>query len=99
MTDTVLKQVPQILENPVIVMQSLQKNSRVTMFGEVRGENGKPVLAVLELEPTNFKGLKMNNIVLASTYGKDNAQSLINRSRLLYVDANKKKNHELASSQ
>lgn len=64
------------------------------MFGEVKGENGKPVLAVLELEPTNREGLKINEIKLASAYGKDNAQSLIDRSKLLYVDANKNRTND-----
>ena len=89
MTDRVIKQVPNILEHPVLIMQSLQKDSRLTMFGNVYGENGKPVLAVIELYPTSGRGFKMDSMKLASAYGKDNAQSLIDRSDILYVDPDK----------
>lgn len=89
MTDNVIKQVPDILEHPVLIMQSLQKDSRLTMFGEVYGKNGKPVLAVIELYPTSGQGFKMNSMKLVSAYSKDNAQSLIDRSRILYVEPDK----------
>lgn len=90
MTDTVIKQVPNILENPIVVMQSQQKGSRVTMFGELFDAKGSPVLAVLELTPTSGRGLILNEIKLASAYGKDtNPQRLLDTSRILYVDPNK----------
>lgn len=91
MTDRVIKQVPYVLEHPMLIMQSLQKDSRLTMFGEIYGENGKPVLAIIELYPTSGKGFKMDSMKLVSAYGKDNAQSLINRSRILYVEPDKKR--------
>lgn len=91
MTDRVIKQVPYVLEHPMLIMQSLQKDSRLTMFGEVYGENGKPVLAIIELYPTSGKGFKMDSMKLVSAYGKDNAQSLIDRSRILYVEPDKKR--------
>lgn len=91
MTDRVIKQVPYVLEHPMLIMQSLQKDSRLTMFGEVYGENGKLVLAIIELYPTSGKGFKMDSMKLVSAYGKDNAQSLIDRSRILYVEPDKKR--------
>lgn len=90
MTDRVIKQVPYVLEHPMLIMQSLQKDSRLTMFGEVYGENGKLVLAIIELYPTSGKGFKMDSMKLVSAYGKDNAQSLIDRSRILYVEPDKR---------
>ncbi|NLB80583.1 MAG: DEAD/DEAH box helicase family protein, partial [Clostridiaceae bacterium] len=90
MTDEILKQVPQIVENPIIIMQSKQKESRLTMLGEIYDLNGTPVLAVLELEPIGRKsGIVLNEIKIASAYGKDNAQSLINSSKILYIEPNK----------
>ena len=87
MTDDVIKQVPSILENPVLVMESLTVKGRLTLFGEVYGINGAPVLAVLELNPTNRNGHSLDIIKIASAYGKDtNPQRLINNSRILYVD-------------
>lgn len=92
LNDKIIKQVPQIIENPVIIMDSLQKGSRLTVLGEVYDLNNKPVLAVLELEPTNNKGeIILDEIKIASAYGKDNVQNLINNSRILYIDGNKKR--------
>ncbi len=92
MSANILKQVPDIIERPIIVMQSKQKQSRITMFGEVYDTAGTPVLAVLELEPIGRNGeLQMDTIKLVSTYGKDNTQGLINSSDILYLDPNKKR--------
>ncbi len=88
MTDDIIKQVPDILENPIFVSKSLQKDSRLTIFGEVYAD-GKPILAVLELDPTGRNGASLDEIKIASAYGKDNAQNLINRSSTLYVEENK----------
>ncbi len=44
------------------------------------------------LEPTNLKGnIILDEIKIASAYGKDNVQNLINNSNILYVDKNKKR--------
>lgn len=90
MTDNVIKQVPNILENPIIVMRSKSSQTRLTMFGEVYVDS-KPILAVLELEPTGRNGLKLDEIKIASAYGKDNAQNFINNSDVLYVENDKKR--------
>ncbi|MDD2218448.1 MAG: hypothetical protein PHX63_08495, partial [Eubacteriales bacterium] len=98
MTDRILKQVPQIVENPIPIMQSKQKGSRLTIFGEVYSSSGQPVLAVLELEPIGRKsGIVLNEIKLASAYGKDNPQSLINSSKILYIDPNKNRTNKWLS--
>lgn len=91
MTDAVLKQVPQIIENPVLIMQSKTAESRLTMFGTVVDENGTPVLAVLELKPKNRKGIELDELKIASAYGKDGAQGLIDSSDILYIDPNQKR--------
>lgn len=89
LNDKILKDVPRILENPIIVMQSLQTDSRLTMFGDVNDRDGKPVLVVIELDVTSGNNINLDEIKVVSTYGKDNAQSLINRSEILYVEPNK----------
>lgn len=94
MTDSVIKQIPDIVENPVIIMQSLNQDSRITMFGTVNDANGKPVLAVIELNPTSRKGYELDLFKIASVYGKDNSQSLINRSDILYIDPNKNRTNK-----
>ena len=92
MTDDVIKQVPQILENPILVMRSLTNSSRMTLLGEVYDSNGTSVLAVLELNAKDRKGTSINVIKIASAYGKDsNLQGFINRSQILYIDPNKER--------
>ena len=100
MTADIIKQVPQVLENPVVVLHSNEQSganqgknygSRVYMFGEVTDALGQPVSVSLELLPTNTKGLEMDNIVIASSYGKSNVQSALNTDQLLYIDPDKKR--------
>ena len=91
MTDQVIKQVPRILETPIIVMESKNNASRITVFGEIYDDDQKPVLAVLELSPTSNKGVILDQIKLASAYGKDNIQNFINSSKILYIEPDKKR--------
>lgn len=96
MTKDIIKQVPQVLENPVIVLHSntgvnADYASRIYMFGEEYDKTGKPVDVSLELLPTNNKGLELDNIMVTSAYGKRNVQGLLNRDQLLYIDPNKKR--------
>ncbi len=87
MTDSVIKQVPNILENPVLVMDSQTVKGRLTLFGEVYDAKGSPVLTVLELNPTDKSGHALNIIKVASAYGKDvNLQGYINKSNIRYID-------------
>lgn len=76
MTKEILKQVPQVLEHPILVVHSdTTRNadyaSRIFMYGDVKDATGKPVNVSLELLPTGRKGLAMENIVVLSAYGHD----------------------------
>lgn len=66
MTDEVIKKVPNLLENPVVIMKSKTDDSRITLFGEIYDANGKPVLAVVELNPTSYHGVYVDEIKLAA---------------------------------
>lgn len=100
MTAGIIKQVPQVLEHPIVILHSSEKigkqqgknyGGRVYMFGEVYDTTGKLVSVSLELRPTSQKGLLMDNIVITSAYGKGNVQNALNNDQLLYVDPNKKR--------
>ena len=91
MDKTVIKQVPQILENPVIILASKQSDSRLVIFGTVTDTNGTPVTAILELQPTNKGGQILDMQVIASAYGKDNTKNLVESSGLVYIDPNKQR--------
>lgn len=94
MTDAVIKQVPELLENPVIIMQSQTVTNRATVLGDLDA-GGKPVLCALELKPD---GNISNFIVIASAYPKSAVQNLINTSDILYVDPNKNRTDSWLSS-
>lgn len=89
MDKAVIKQVPQILENPVVILESKQSSSRLVIFGTVTDTNGTPVTAILELQPTNKGGQILNMNIIASAYGKDNTRGLVESSGLVYIDPNK----------
>lgn len=100
MTPDIIKQVPQVLENPVVVLHSNEETganqgknyrSRIYMFGEVKDALNQPVSVSLELLPTRKNGLVMDNIALTSAYGKNNVQNALNSDQILYIDPNKKR--------
>ena len=100
MTPDIIKQVPQVLENPVVVLHSNEETganqgknyrSRIYMFGEVKDALNQPVSVSLELLPTRKNGLVMDNIVLTRAYGKNNVQNALNSDQILYIDPNKKR--------
>lgn len=91
MSARVIKQVPQVLENPILVMQSQTRANRIVLFGEALDDAGKPVLVAMELQPRNKAGEVMDFAVIASAYGKGGAQQLIDTSEILYIDPDKKR--------
>ncbi|MDY4856064.1 MAG: LPD38 domain-containing protein [Candidatus Ventricola sp.] len=87
MSDEVIRQLPEVLEKPVVVMKSRAVNGRLTMFGEVMDDAGAPVLAVVSLDPQKNLVAGANFIRLNSAYGKNTyPQEFINKSEILYVD-------------
>ncbi|MCI8348671.1 MAG: hypothetical protein HFE74_04435 [Firmicutes bacterium] len=89
-TDEIIKAVPNIIEYPVLVLESRTVEGRLVCIGEVNTNSGKPVIVVLELNPSR-NGRKIDLIKIASTYGKDGIQNLIEKSKILYVDPNKER--------
>ncbi len=52
------------------------------------------MLVALELNPTDRGGKNLNVIKVASAYGKEkNLQNFINKSKILYIEPNKKRTH------
>ena len=75
MTANVIKSVPNVLEHPILVMQSQTVANRITLFGETVDAEGKPVLAALELSPQNKQGEIQDFAVIASAYGKKQSRT------------------------
>lgn len=90
MTIDEIKEVPNIIENPIIVMQSKTRLNSITLFGEVYAD-GMPVMAAMQLSPTGKSGRVLDMSKISSAYGNSKAQGLIDTSDILYVDPNKKR--------
>ena len=96
MTINEIKKIPQILENPILILKSLNKgrdnkqNTRLVLFGSVKAKNGLPVLSVMDMRPLE------NHIVIddmqkvTSAYTKTNKPvDFVKESEVLYADEKK----------
>lgn len=99
MTDIIIKQIPTILEKPILILSSKSaaniNNNRIVVFGDVFDIKNKPVLVAIELNPAE-NNTNINKIYkIASAYGKENLnviQTWLNdKNNILYVDSNKKR--------
>lgn len=96
MTLTEIKRIPEILDDPVLVLKSRnvgrggRQNTRLVLFGTVRAENGQPVLSVLDLRPVE-NGLAIDDMQkVTSSYTKDsNPVWYVQNSDILHADKNR----------
>lgn len=93
MTLEEIKKIPQILENPILILKSRNvgreayANSRIVMFGTVKAQNGLPVLTVLDLKPTENHLVIDDMQKVSSAYTKDNNPvGYVSKSDVLYAD-------------
>ena len=85
----IIKAVPEVIENPIIVMQSKTRLNSITVLGEVQAKNEQPVMVAMHLQPEVKSGRIMNMIKISNSYARNNTQGLINTSDILYVEPNK----------
>lgn len=86
-SNEVIKQIPEVVENPIVVMESGTVKDRLTMFGSVMDDAGNPVLAVVAMSPKTNVVTGVNFLEVKSAYGKNtDPQGFIDRSNVLYVD-------------
>lgn len=97
MTIDIIKDVPNVLENPIIVMQSKTRLNSITLLGEVYA-NGEPVMVAMQLRPEGKGGRLLNYVKISSAYVRNNIQNLIDTSELLYIDNNKKRTNNWLSA-
>lgn len=55
MSIDVIKQVPTLLDNPVVVIDSKSDDNSKNVMGELYDDNGKIVTAVLKLKPSGTR--------------------------------------------
>ena len=76
MTIETVREIPELLEHPVVVIDSKNnKNSRIVM-GDLHDKNGKIVTTVLLLTPTSRKGNQLDIIKVSSAQGRGHIESL-----------------------
>lgn len=90
-TADVIKKVPDILENPVLIMKSLTRSDSIVLLSEEKAKNGNNLMVALELTPKPGGRTEAEFSLVTSAYGRSvgNLQNLINNSELLYLDTNK----------
>lgn len=93
MNDNLIKQIPNILENPTLILKSQTVSGRIVVFSEVTATDGKPVLVAMELNPAENKNNIEKIYKIASAYGRQNVMKmqdwLNNTDNILYIDKQK----------
>ncbi len=93
MTLDEIKKIPQVLERPVLILisknvgRAKKNNTRLVIFGSVKAKDGRPILSVLDLRPSE-KNLIINDMQkVSSAYTKDDApEEFIRASKVMYID-------------
>lgn len=96
MTLNEIKRIPEVLDDPVMVLTSQnkgrsQQNTRLVMFGSVKAKDGRPVMCILDLRPVENHIVINDMQKLTSAYTKDtNPVQFVRDSEVLYASENKK---------
>lgn len=104
MTLNEIKRIPEVLDDPVMVLTSQnkgrsQQNTRLVMFGSVKAKDGRPVMCILDLRPVENHIVINDMQKLTSAYTKDtNPVQFVRNSDVLYASENKKRTTALLRS-
>jgi hypothetical protein len=91
MTIEEIGKIPELLEDPVLILKSKghgasKANSRVVLYGTMKAQNGEPVMAVLDLRPSE-NGFVLDDMQkVNSAYTKKNPANFVAGSDVLYAD-------------
>ena len=91
MTIEEIRKIPELLEDPVLILKSKGRgtskaNSRVVLYGTMKAQNGEPVMAVLDLRPSE-NGFVLDDMQkVNSAYTKKNPENFVAGSDVLYAD-------------
>lgn len=91
MTIEEIGKIPELLEDPVLILKSKGRgaskaNSRVVLYGTMKAQNGEPVMAVLDLRPSE-NGFVLDDMQkVNSAYTKKNPANFVAGSDVLYAD-------------
>ncbi|MBR4073728.1 MAG: hypothetical protein IKK24_07275 [Clostridia bacterium] len=79
MTIDVIKQIPELLENPVVIIDSKQDSNSKIIMGDLKDKNNKIVTVVLLLTPTSEKGNQLDILKISSAQGRGHIESLFKK--------------------
>lgn len=91
MTIEEIRKIPELLEDPLLILKSKGRgtskaNSRVVLYGTMKAQNGEPVMAVLDLRPSE-NGFVLDDMQkVNSAYTKKNPANFVAGSDVLYAD-------------
>lgn len=90
MTLAEIKKVPQILEDPALILKSEGRgksgaNSRLVCFGLTKAQNGEPVMTVMDLRPRENGFVVDDMQKVNSAYTKNNPMAFIQKSDVVYA--------------
>lgn len=91
MTDDIIKNIDTIIKEPIAIMNSATVSGRITMVGELEGDNGNTVIIALELHPKNSKGIEIEEIKICTAYTKDNLYKWLKNQDFLWINPDKNK--------
>ena len=87
-----IKKIPQILDDPVLILKSQNKrnsgqNTRLVIFSSIKGQNGKPVLSVMDLRPVENNFVIDDMQKVSSAYTKTTSPvEFVKNGDVLYAD-------------
>ena len=100
LSTALVKKIPELLENPVMIYDSLSRNDSIVAVLSHTDEDNLPI--IVSIRPNgygqyNFE--RVENNYITSIYGREKAeshfQSVIRNGKLLFID--KKRSHELCN--
>ena len=83
-----LKQIPYMLEDPIMILQSKTRLNSVVVFGELF-QDSKPIMVAMKIN-IKHRGLSEATVTkITSAYQKENVSGLLKESTILYLNEDK----------
>lgn len=91
LTKETLKQIPAMLASPIVITEPInqQVQNTVNVFGEMKGNNGKPIMVSIVMRP-NRSGSALVDVIRTVEMRQD-TDRLITEESVLYLSENKKR--------
>lgn len=94
LTIPMLKQIPQMLADPIVITEPInsQIKNTVNVFGELWGENGKPIMIAIMMKANKETGNMLD--IIRTVEMRSDYERLITHDSVLWVNPDKKRTQE-----